>query len=75
MAMPTIEEYEEALESKKYLDDAIRREYKRRDDLINQLCGSQKLLDGYKQSLDYQKDIIQKYEIYREIWMDSIRNM
>lgn len=67
MACPTKEEYEEALESKKYLDDAIRREYKRRDNLINQLCGSQKLLDGYREALDYQKDIIMKYELYQEI--------
>lgn len=67
MACPTKEEYKEALESKKILIDVISREYERRDKLINDLCGSQKLLDGYKESLDYQKEIIQKYEIYQEI--------
>lgn len=67
MACPTYEEYKEALESKKYLDDVIRITYKRRDILINELCSSQKTLDGYKEALDYQKEIIQKYEIYQEI--------
>jgi hypothetical protein len=67
MACPTTEEYKEALENKKYLDDVIRREYKHRDSLINELCTSQKLLDGYKESLDYQKEVINKYEIYQEI--------
>lgn len=67
MACPTREEYEEALKNKKWLSDTITREYKRRDDLINQLCGSQKLLDGYREALDYQKDIIMKYELYQEL--------
>ena len=67
MACPTREEYEKALKSKRFLDDSIRREYKRRDDLINQLCDSQKMLDDYRKALNYQKDIIQKYEIYQEI--------
>lgn len=67
MACPTKEEYEEALENKKWLSDTISREYKRRDDLINQLCGSQKLLDGYREALDYQKDIIMRYELYQEL--------
>lgn len=67
MACPTYEEYKEALETKKYLDDVIRIAYKRRDILINELCSSQKSLDVYKEALDYQKEIIQKYEIYQEI--------
>lgn len=67
MASPTREEYEEALENKKWLNDIINREYERRDDLIDKLCGSQKLLDGYKDALDYQKDIILKYELYKEL--------
>lgn len=67
MACPTREEYEEALKSKTYLIDVINREDKRRDDLINQLCSSQKLLDGYIECLSYQKEIIQKYEIYQEL--------
>lgn len=67
MTCPTREEYEEALESKKYLDDVIRIAYKRRDILINELCSAQKSLDMYKESLDYQKEIINKYEIYQEI--------
>ena len=67
MACPTKEEYEEALKDKKWLNDTIVREYKRRDSLINELCASQKLLDRYKESLDYQKEIIQKYELYQEL--------
>ena len=67
MACPTKEEYEEALKNKKWLSDAIRREYERRDDLITKLCGSQKILDGYKECLDCSKDIILKYELYEEI--------
>ena len=67
MGSPTKEEYEKAMQNVIYLKDWIARENKRRDDLINQLCGSQKLLEGYKESLDYQKEIIQKYEIYQEL--------
>ena len=67
MACPTKEEYEEAMQNVIYLKDWIARENKRRDDLINQLCGSQKLLEGYKESFDYQKEIVQKYEIYQEL--------
>lgn len=67
MTCPTKKEYEEALDSKKYLSDSIRREYERRDKLIKELCGSQELLDGYKEALDYQKDIIMKYELYQEL--------
>lgn len=67
MGCPTKEEYEEAMQNVIYLKDWIARENKRRDDLINQLCGSQKLLEGYKESLDYQKEIVQKYEIYQEL--------
>ena len=67
MGSPKKEEYEKAMQNVIYLKDWIARENKRRDDLINQLCGSQKLLEGYKESLDYQKEIIQKYEIYQEL--------
>ena len=67
MACPTREEYEEAMQNVIYLKDAIVRENKRRDELINQLCSSQKILEGYKECLDYNKDIVQKYEIYKEL--------
>lgn len=67
MACPTKEEYEEALKDKKYLNDVIRREYKHRDSLINELCTSQKLLDGYNECLNSKKDIIMKYELYQEL--------
>ena len=67
MACPTRGEYEEALKNKKYLYDIISRECEQRDSLINELCASQKLLDRYKESLDHQKEIIQKYEIYQEL--------
>lgn len=70
MVCPTREEYKEAIQNVIYLKDWIARENKRRDDLINQLCSSQKLLDGYKESLNYQKEIIQKYEIYQELKSD-----
>lgn len=67
MACPTKEEYEEAMQNVICLKDLIARENKRRDDLINQLCGSQKILEGYKECLNYNKDIVQKYEIYKEL--------
>ena len=67
MACPTKEEYEKAMQNVIYLKDWIARENERRDGLINQLCSSQKLLEGYKESLDYQKEIVQKYEIYQEL--------
>ena len=67
MAMPTREEYEKALENRKYLSDTIRREYKHRESLINELCTSQNLLNQYEKILSDQKEIIQKYEIYEEI--------
>ena len=67
MAIPTKEEYEEAMQNVIYLKDWIARENKRRDGLINQLCDSQKLLEEYKEALDYQKDIVMKYELYYEL--------
>lgn len=67
MACPTKEEYKEALESKKYLEDVINREYRHRDELIRELCTSQKLLEGYKDAYNSQKEIINKYEIYKEL--------
>lgn len=67
MGCPTEKEYEEAMQNVIYLKDLIARENDRRNELINQLCGSQQLLERYKKSLDYQKEIIQKYEIYQEL--------
>lgn len=67
MGCPTEKEYEEAIQNVIYLKDLIARENDRRNELINQLCGSQQLLERYKKSLDYQKEIIQKYEIYQEL--------
>ena len=67
MAMPTREEYEEAVKNRRYLSDTIRREYKHRNSLINELCTSQNLLNQYEKLLSKQKEIIQKYEIYEEI--------
>lgn len=67
MATPTKEEYEEAMRNVIYLKDWIVRENERRDNLINQLCISQESLKAYKESLDYYKEIVQKYEIYQEI--------
>lgn len=67
MGCPTEKEYKEAMQNVIYLKDLIARENDRRNELINQLCGSQQLLERYKKSLDYQKEIIQKYEIYQEL--------
>ena len=67
MACPTIEEYEEAMKQKTYLIDAIRRENKLREDLINKLCVSQSCLNGYEGILNDVNEIIQKYEIYQEL--------
>ena len=67
MSAPTKEEYEEALRNAAYLGDAIIRERKRRESLINELCTSQNLLNQYEKLLSNQKEIVQKYEIYEEI--------
>lgn len=67
MACPTKEEYEEAMKQKTYLIDAIRRENKLREDLINKLCVSQSCLNGYEGILNDVNEIIQKYEIYQEL--------
>ena len=67
MAVPTKEEYEESVKNRKYLSDTIRREYKHRESLINELCTSQNLLNQYEKILSEQKEVIQKYEIYQEI--------
>ena len=67
MACPTKEEYEEAMQNVIYLKDLIARENRRRDNLINELCGSQKLLDGYKECLNHHKDTVMKYELYQEL--------
>lgn len=71
MATPTKEEYEEAMRNVIYLKDWIVRENERRDNLINQLCISQESLKAYKESLDYYKEIVQKYEIYQEILKEN----
>ena len=67
MGCPTREEYEEALKKVTYLSDVIARERKHRERLINELCTSHKLLDGYESTFCYNKEIIQKYEIYQEL--------
>ena len=67
MASPTREEYEEALKRKKYLSDSIILERRRREKLINELCLSQSCLNSYEVALSDANNIIQKYEIYREI--------
>ena len=71
MACPTKEEYEEAMQNVIYLKDWIVRENKCREDLIDRLCISQESLKGYKKSLDYYKEIVQKYQIYQEILAES----
>ena len=67
MACPTREEYEDALKQKEFLIEAIRRENKIREDLINKLCVSQSYLNGYEGLLNDEKEIIQKYEIYQDL--------
>ena len=71
MGCPTREEYEKALESKKYLIDLIRREKKTRERLIEQLCTSQGCLNNYEVLFINADEIIQKYEIYQEIMKDK----
>ena len=70
MGSPTKEEYEEALKRKTYLTDAVRRERKFREDLINKLCTSQSCLNSYEALLNDVEMIIQKYEI----WQDLLEN-
>lgn len=70
MASPTKEEYEEALKRKDFLIDAVRRERKVREDLINKLCTSQSCLNSYEALLSDVEIIVQKYEI----WQDLLKN-
>lgn len=67
MGSPTKEEYEEALKRKSYLIDAVRRERKFREDLINKLCTSQSCLSSYESLLNDVEMIIHKYEIWQEL--------
>lgn len=67
MACPTREEYEEALESKNFIINALELERERRDDLIHKLCDSQNCLDSYKSTLESINTLIQKYKIYQEL--------
>ena len=71
MTCPTREEYEEAVKNGRYLSDAIRREYKHRESLINELCTSQNLLNQYEKILNDKKEVIQKYEIYQELLAEN----
>ena len=67
MACPTKEEYEAAMKNVVFLQDAIVRENRRRENLINELCSSQKMLTDYKRILEGHKEIVQTYQIYQEI--------
>ena len=67
MACPTREEYEEAMRNVVYLKDVIARENKHRENLINELCISHKILEGYKKLLEEQKEVADKYQIYQEL--------
>ena len=67
MAAPPKEMYDEALRRVAYLGDAIIRERKRREKLINKLCASQDLLNSYQALINDAKEVVQKYEIYQEV--------
>lgn len=65
MAVPTKEEYEAAMQNVVFLQDAIVRETRRKENFINELCASQKALQIYKDSLNKHKEIVDKYQIYQ----------
>ena len=73
MAAPTKEEYEEAMNTVVFLKNAIAMENKRREDLIDKLCASHKILEDYKKILQEKKEIADKYQIYQEILTESVR--
>lgn len=75
MAIPDKKMYEEALQRAAYLGDAIIRERKNREQLLNKLCESQSCLNTYEALLKDVKEVVQKYEIYQEIYRDSVSNM
>ena len=52
--MVTKKEYETAIQNVVFLQDAIVRENGRRENLINELCSSQKMLADYKKALKKQ---------------------
>lgn len=73
MASPTKEEYEAAMQNVVFLQDAIVRENRRKDDLIDKLCESQKMVKIYKESLNKYKEIMEKYQIYQELLDEGLK--
>lgn len=73
MAITTKEMYDEALRRAAYLGDAIIRERKNREKLLNELCTSQSCLNSYEALLSDVKEVVRKYEIYQELLKESDR--
>lgn len=73
MGCPTKEEYEEAMNTVVFLKNSISMEKKRREELIDKLCTSQKILKDYEKILEEKKEIVDKYRIYQEILTESRR--
>lgn len=71
MTCPTKNEYVKALGNKEFFCNAITRERKNRENLIDKLCDSQKILKEYESLLGEANEIIQKYEIYQEILTEN----
>ena len=67
MAKPTEQEYRDAVENKAIFLDWLRRENKRRDELLDELLDVRSTIRLYVEQIEKMNEIIQIYEIYKEI--------
>lgn len=67
MAKPTEQEYKEALHSKETFSGWLHIEYKNRDELLDKLLDSRETIKCYTEQLKQANEVIQKYEIYKEL--------
>lgn len=65
--IPTKEEYEKALKSRELASNVLKKEHRHREELIEQLCVSQRCIQSYTTILDNAEEVILRYETYQEV--------
>lgn len=65
--IPTKEEYEKALKDREFASTGLKKEYKNREALIEQLCVSQRCIQSYATILNDTERVVTMYEIYHEV--------
>lgn len=65
--IPTREEYEKALNNREFASTVLKKEYRCREALIEQLCDSQRCIQSYVKIVDDAEEVITRYEIYQEV--------